>query len=284
MKMDSRIAASAAAAALLIAVAPAAIAAPAKASTPAFSKLPDWTGVWQGTGTLFAPTGAITDGNRNEARNYPPYNPEWEARYTKFLSEVLHKSKYVDPATLCYAAGFPRLAGSPFGIQFVPTPEMTYVFYERPGSRFIFTDGRPHQKGFVPTPEGDSIGHWEGDTLVVDTVGMRSGVPVDRTGMTFSPKLHIVERIRRIGMDQMEDVLTFTDPVALTKPWVVTRLYNRQKEKFAAVGNIACAESQRNPIVGGENTVVLGSERAGATGIYPSDVAPFAVPYGLEKP
>jgi hypothetical protein len=284
MKMDLRIAACAAAALMFVA-APAAMAAPApKASAAAFANLPDWTGVWQGTGTLFAPTGAITDGNRNDARNHPPYNADWEARYTNFLKEVLGHSKYVDPATLCYAAGFPRLAGSPFGIQFVPTPEMTYVFYERPGSRFIFTDGRPHQKNFVPTPEGDSIGHWEGDTLVVDTVGMRSGVPVDRTGMVFSPRLQIVERIRRTSMNQIEDVLTFTDPIALTGPWVVKRVYNRQQEKFAAIGNIACAESQRNPIVGGENTVVLGSERAGATGIYPSDVAPFAVPYGLDKP
>jgi hypothetical protein len=85
-------------------------------------------------------------------------------------------------------------------------------------------------------------------------------------------------------MNQMEDVLTLTDPVSMTKPWTVRRIYNRQKEKFATIGNIACAESQRNPIVNGETTVVLGADRPGASGLYPPEIAPFAIPYGLGKP
>ena len=299
--MHRRIATPAVAALLLAVSAPAGMAAAAAAApkappapapkvspetVKAFAALPDWTGVWQGTGTLFDQSRGLTGPETGHSRDYPPYNPVWEARYEKFLNEIVWKDKFVDPITLCYPPGFPRLASVPFGIQFVVRPEQTWVVYERTPVRYIFTDGRPHpgEDDLFPSWDGHSIGHWEGDTLVIDTVGLKGGMVIDRTGLVMSEKAHITERIRRLNMDQMQDILTIDDPVALTKPWVVTRLYNRVKEKYPAVGTIACAESQRNPVVNGENTVVLGSERPGATGLYPTEIAPFAVPYGLEKP
>jgi hypothetical protein len=293
--MKCRIATSVVAAGLVIAVAPAAMAARAPvspggpppktsaAAIAAFAKLPDWTGVWQSTGSLFDQTRGDTDANAQHVRDYPPYKPAWEARYEKFLNDVTWQGKVIDPLTLCYPPGFPRLAAVPFGIQFVVRPEQTWIVYERNPVRFIFTDGRQHpsEDDLFPSWEGHSVGHWEGDTLVVDTIGLKGGTLVDRTGLTFSDQLHITERIRRISMNQMEDVLTLDDPVSLTKPWTVRRIYNRVQSAHPDMGNIACAESQRNPIVNGENTVVLGSERPGVTGIYPTEIAPFSVPYGL---
>ena len=312
--MKHRIATSALAAGLVLAVAPAALAAqaaaPAGPSRPppkvsattiaTFAKLPDWTGVWEAEARPRGkPTGNRTFGSVFDlsggppgapatpgARDYPPYNAEWEARYTKFLNEVTWASKGIDPLTLCYPPGFPRLAIVPFGMQFVVRPDATWIIYERNPVRFIFTDGRqhPNEDEIFPSWEGHSIGHWEGDTLVVDTVGLKGGMMADRTGLVFSDKLHITERIRRISEDQLEDVMTLIDPISMTKPWVVPRYYNQVKEKYASIGNIACAESQRNPIVGGENTVVLGSERKGATGLYPPEIAPFATPAVPDKP
>jgi hypothetical protein len=273
------------AAAAVLAAAPAqAASAPSTVDVAKFAALPDWTGVWQGTGTLFDQSRGVRGPETGSSRDYPPYKPEWAARYERFLKEVVWADKFVDPITLCYPPGFPRLASVPFGIQFVVRPEQTWIVYERGPVRFIFTDGRPHpgEDDLFPSWEGHSVGHWEGDTLVVDTIGLRGGVPVDRTGLVFSDQLHIKERIRKVG-EQLVDELTLEDPEALTEPWVVTRRYNKvTDQKYPTIGNIACAESQRNPIVGGQNTVVLGSERAGATSLYPAEIMPFAVPYGMK--
>ena len=259
-----------------------ALAAPAPGTMVPFAQLPDWTGVWErAEGALFD-TSRGSQGVEGRTRDNPPYRPDWEARYTRFLEEVVWTDKYIDPLTLCYPPGFPRLAELPFGIQFVVRPEQTWIIYERNPVRFIFTDGRPHpgEDDLWPSWEGHSIGHWEGDTLVIDTVAVKGGVPIDRTGLVLSDKLHTTERIRRVGPDLMEDQLTFEDPDALTRPWVVVRRYRRVKTPHAPIGNIACAESQRNPIVAGENTVTLGSEKGGSSSLYPPEIMPFSVPYG----
>jgi hypothetical protein len=289
--MSSRIVASAFAAALCLPAA-AAAAKPSAGPPPkvsaetvkAFAALPDWTGVWQGDGTLFDHSHGVKGPETGSSRDYPPYKPDWEARYDKFLKDVVWQDKFVDPITLCYPPGFPRMASVPFGIQFVVRPEETWIVYERTPVRYIFTDGRAHPgpDDLFPSWEGHSIGHWEGDTLVVDTIGLKGGVVIDRTGLVLSDKAHIVEHIRRVSADQMQDVLTIDDSDALTRPWTVTRLYNRSKEKYPAIGTIACAESQRNPIVDGQNTVVLGSERPSVTSLYPASIMPFAVPYGVK--
>jgi hypothetical protein len=253
------------------------------ARVKAFAALPDWTGIYLGTGSLFDQSRGATNPNSDyNARDYPPYKPEWEARYQNFLDTVVKTGKYIDPLTLCYPAGFPRLASAIFGIEFVVRPEETLIIFERNGVRHIFTDGRPHPSGgdLWPSWEGHSIGHWEGDTLVVETVAMKAGVPVDRTGLVLSEQARVVERIRKVDPNTLEDQLTLYDPVAFTGPWKVRRVYHKQTaEKYPTIGTVACAESQRNPVVNSENTVVLGSERPGVTEMYPPEIIKFAVPY-----
>ena len=253
----------------------------APARVKAFAALPDWSGVWLGTGSQFDQSrGARNLNSDYEARDYPPYNAKWEAQYQSFLDRVVRPGKYVDPLTLCYPAGFPRLASAIFGIQFIPTPEQTLIIFERNGVRHIWTDGRPHPSGgdLWPSWEGHSIGHWEGDTLVVETVAMKEGVPLDRTGLILSGDAKVDERIRMVAPGVLEDQLVITDPVSLIQPWHVTRRYNRQKERFAEIGTVACAESQRNPVVKGENTVTLGSELGHKQNLYPDEIMSLATP------
>jgi hypothetical protein len=85
--------------------------------------------------------------------------------------------------------------------------------------RQIWTDGRPHVKDLPGTWMGDSIGKWEGDTLVADTTGFNDKTWVDRAGHPHSEDLHVVERIRRADPKTLQVDITIEDPKAYTKPW-----------------------------------------------------------------
>jgi hypothetical protein len=85
--------------------------------------------------------------------------------------------------------------------------------------RQIYTDGRKHNTDLGPTWLGDAIGHWEGDTLVVDTIGFNDKTWLDRAGHPHSTELHLVERIRRVDQNTLTDDITIEDPKAYTKPW-----------------------------------------------------------------
>ena len=85
--------------------------------------------------------------------------------------------------------------------------------------RQIYTDGRKHFTDLGPTWMGDSIGAWQGDTLVVDTIGFNDKTWIDRMGHPHSEDLHVVERIRRVSQDTLQIDLTINDPKAYTKPW-----------------------------------------------------------------
>ena len=83
----------------------------------------------------------------------------------------------------------------------------------------IFIDGRKHDETLGPLWMGDSIGHWEGDTLVADTVNFNDKTWLDRIGHPHSDQLHVIERIRRVDHEHLQDDITIDDPKAYTKPW-----------------------------------------------------------------
>jgi hypothetical protein len=123
-------------------------------------------------------------------------------------------------ATGCFPPGVPRIYLHPFPMEIIQTPGRVIMFFEfNHFVRQIFTDGRPHNTDLGPTWMGDSIGKWEGDTLVVDTIGFNDKTWIDRAGHPHSEALHVVERIRRAGQDTLETDLTIDDPKAYTKPW-----------------------------------------------------------------
>lgn len=91
--------------------------------------------------------------------------------------------------------------------------------------RYIYTDGRQHPADLTPTWMGDAIGHWDGETLVVDTIGYKPKTWLDRVGHPHSDALHLVERFRRTDHNTLVDDLTIEDPVAYTKPWTARRSF-----------------------------------------------------------
>ena len=116
--------------------------------------------------------------------------------------------------------GFPRAFFHAFPLQIVQAPGEVLMLFEWDSLRHqIFTDGRAHDTTLGPLWMGDSIGHWEGDTLVADTVNFNDKTWLDRVGHPHSDALHVVEHIRRVDHDHLEDEITIDDPKAYTKPW-----------------------------------------------------------------
>jgi hypothetical protein len=243
--------------------------------------LPDWSGVWQGTGTLFDQSRGDTSPNTNrQARDYPPYRPDWEAAYEEFLESVVRQGRYSDPLSLGFPPGMLRTMNMPYGIQIIVRPEMVWIVHEGPQVRYIYTDGRPFPPDdeLWPTFEGYSIGHWEGDTLVVETLSIKGGIPVDRTGLVFSDELRVTERMRKISDTVFENQMTIEDPIALTGPWSVTRVYNQREDDFPRMENVSAFENQRNPVVNGVTTTLLADEIDDSNSPYPPEVRAFSLP------
>jgi hypothetical protein len=234
------------------------------------SPLPDWSGVWQMVGpTVF--DGASVEPKTGRAgqpgvRERPPYNAEWEALYVKNI-EAIKQDSFPDPVNSCGRPhGFPRVMNLPDVYEFAVTPQQVWVLGENgPNILRIYTDGRDHPKpeDRWPTYTGDSVGHWEGDTLVFDTIATKGwseqDVIVDRTGLILSDQLRTVTRMRKVDDTTIEAQMVLEDPKALTKPWNVTKRY-RKVPAGTRVYDYACAENNRNPVTESGQTLTLGSD------------------------
>ena len=201
----------------------------ASAKTQAAASTPDLSGIWtrirgvQGFGASAPSDVVFTPGVE------PPMTPWAEAKYkTNFAlfrgpdpNTVLN-----DPIFSCFPPGVPRIYLLHFPVQIVQTPSQVIMLFEYDHFiRRIYTDGRGHSREQGPTWMGDSIGKWDGDTLVADTVGFNDKTLIDRVGHPHSEQLHVVERFRRVDHDNMEIELTIEDPIAFTKPWGTTLKY-----------------------------------------------------------
>ena len=174
--------------------------------------------------------GRICQEDSCQDKNQPPYNAEWMEKVKKIAATEFGGTTPLDPVHDCRPLGVPRAGVN--GIQIVQTPQVVTILYEAaPYSTFrlIYTDGRSHPKDLETSFWGHSIGHWDGDTLVVDVIGLDDetwlggGGAVGRAMYTsvHSDKEHVVERWTRNG-DVMTYEATVEDPVALAKPWVIT--------------------------------------------------------------
>jgi hypothetical protein len=125
-----------------------------------------------------------------------------------------------DPIFSCFPPGVPRIYLLNFPVQIVQVPGQVIMLFEFDHFvRRIYTDGRPHDKDAGPLWMGDSVGRWEGDTLVSDTVSFNDKTTLDREGYPHSDAMHLVERIRRADHDSLVIDLTVDDAKAYTKPW-----------------------------------------------------------------
>jgi hypothetical protein len=116
-------------------------------------------------------------------------------------------------------------------MQIVQIPGQVLMLFEYDHYiRRIYTDGRPHDVDQGPLWMGDSIGKWEGDTLVVDTTNFNDKTLLDRVGRPHSTALHVVERMRRIARNSMEIDFTIEDPKAYTKPWGTKLIFDQKPD------------------------------------------------------
>jgi len=146
-----------------------------------------------------------------------PFQP-----WAKALLEDRAKNQ-LEPHTRCKPSGFVRQFLTPYGVEFVELPEIERIFIFDIGGphtyREIFMDGRTHPANLTPTFYGHSIGWWEGDTLVVDTIGYNEGFWLDRRGSPHTEKLHTLEKFTRTNDRTMHYETFVDDPGAYTKPW-----------------------------------------------------------------
>jgi hypothetical protein len=200
----------------------------------ALDELPDWAGLWEVT---FAP------GVTNEQ---PVLTPEYQARFDEYRAAQQSGEIQDTPAANCVPNGMPGIMTQPYPIEILFSPGKATILIEAYSQwRQIFTDGRRHPEDPDPTFNGHSIGHWEGDTLVADTVGFTTDTAMGGSfGIRHSEKMRIVERMRLVGPDTLEIVTKIEDPEALAKPWTTTRVYGRHRDWTLA--EYVCQENNRN--------------------------------------
>jgi hypothetical protein len=129
----------------------------------------------------------------------------------------------------CFPPGVPRIYLHPFPMQIAQLPDQLIILHEYDHMwRHIYTDGHKHNTDLPATWMGDSIGKWEGDTLVADTTNFNEKTWLDRIGHPHTADLHLVERFRRVDHDNLQIELTIEDPKAYTKPWTARLLYRLQ--------------------------------------------------------
>lgn len=229
--------------------------------------LPDWTGVWAEIGNTVFDHATVQPpgGSSNEAgtREFPPYNEKWEKKYERNL-DLVAKGKFPDPISQCgIPVGFPRIFNLPDVYEFVVRPDQTWIITENgPNIMRIYTDGRGHppEEERWNTFTGDSVGYWDGDTLVFSTVSVKNeGTILDRTGLTLSNEMTAVTKMRKVDDGLIQVDMKIEDPVALTEPWHVTMQFERLPEG-TRVYDYACAENQRNPVTEDGETLILGPD------------------------
>jgi len=150
-----------------------------------------------------------------------PFLP-WAKKAYEDIAGTLSKE---DPEGFCLPPGIPRMMNTPFPMQMYQLPDRILQVYEGGAHmwRVIYMDGRPHPKGdqLNPTYLGHSVGHWEGDTLVVDVVGFNDRTWLDASGHRHTEQLHVIERYTRINENILHYQATIDDPGAYSKPWTV---------------------------------------------------------------
>ena len=206
----------------------------------ALEALPDWGGIW----TLKFPP----PGSRERPVLKGQYRKDYEA-WRKIVET--HNGVAPRSGSNCQPPGMPGIMGvGQYPIEFMFTPGRITTHHEAWMQwRIIYTDGRPHPApdDFDPSFYGHSVGKWEGDTLVVDTIGIKDSIPLGQ-GMKHSARLHVTERMH-LAKDDPETLIvemTVEDPEALEKPWQLTHTFTRSRD--TELIEFICAENDRNPV------------------------------------
>jgi hypothetical protein len=213
----------------------------------------DLSGIWQalntanwdiqehaaGAGPVVAlgAAGAVPAGLGVVEGDAIPYLPEAAAKKKANFENRLT----ADPEIKCYLPGVPRATYMPYPFQIVQTPKYILMAYEYAGAtRTIHMDKVPPDP--VDSWMGHSVGHWEGDTLVVDVTGVNDQTWFDRAGNFHSDALHVVERYTPLSADALAYEATIEDPKVFSRPWKMTMPLYRRLEKNAQLMEFRCVE------------------------------------------
>lgn len=169
-----------------------------------------------------------------------PYQP-WAQEFRKGIVD-----RYISPLASCFPPGVPRHTYAPAGHQIVQTPGQVIHLLEYSHSyRIIPTDGRPHLPPAIKLWQGDSRGHWEGDTLVVDVTNSNGLTWFDNAGNFYSEALHVIERFTLIDADTIHYEARIEDPQVYTRPWTLVSALVRNTEPGFELFEQACHEGNR---------------------------------------
>jgi len=191
---------------------------------------PDFTGYWMATTKTNLQTQGriINPDKKNEDGTFAtdgkiPYNAEWEAK----AADTAKNRMYDEPYTHCLLAGVPTNFGIQMGFQAVQDKSAIVFAWDTAGAtRVIYLDDRKHVPASIKLYQGDSIGHWEGDTLVVDTTNQAAGW-WDASGAVHSDATHVVEKFTFKDANNIVYEALVEDPIALTRPMTVTDTFRR---------------------------------------------------------
>jgi hypothetical protein len=234
----------------------------------ALAKLPDWSGVW---------TPSMSDQNVRMNAVPPPWNPAAAAQIAKLVAA----EKAGDPKGLfvnCLPESMPSwMLISHNAVEILFTPGRVTLLGESDGNRLrrIYTDGRGHPTDPDPTFHGHSIGHWEGQTLVVDTVGVLPETYIassEAIGLANNGDMHIVEHIHLVGPDTLHDDLEITAPHVLTRTWKTTLILFRQRARKYDIVEGVCLQGNysEGKDAAGNNVFVPAPQTEGGN-VLPSD-------------
>lgn len=222
-------------------------AAPAKAGEPVGRTpdgQPDMQGFWtprfnQAIFEVQGGRGAIVD----PADGRIPYKPEAAAK----AKELATKQIYLEPEAHCYVSGVPHAAYQQFGYQIVqPTGYVLFLTEYAHTYRAVPTDGRPHISPNVKMFRGDSVGKWDGGTLVIDTTNQNGKTWFDMAGNFTTQAIHVVERITPVDTNNINYEAVVEDPTIYTQPWKIAGQLGRHPDANMELMEFACVEGNQD--------------------------------------
>ncbi len=215
---------------------------------------PEWAGTWAnapGMGTNFSSFQGPRDPKELPSifpEEHGPFTPELQAAYLARRERQKRGESVYDPMLQCIPQGMPSMMAPVHPSIMAVTPTViTWMTHEMNNYREIYIDGRAHPKHLKPSLTGHSIGHWEGNTLVIDTVAISTKSALSRGGLPHSDQLHLQERVHMRNDGQLEWQITAIDPAVLTAPWTMTKRYVRVDEddpKQQQVGEYVCEDNR----------------------------------------
>ncbi|MDB5690462.1 MAG: hypothetical protein JWL91_2338 [Sphingomonas bacterium] len=204
----------------------------------ALAALPDWSGVWQPDWS------ALFSGRGGRNAETPAFTPATKKIVDEFVARQKQGENLQTEMANCVPAGMPQIMRMPYPIEFLFTPSRVTILIETEMQiRRIYTDGRPLPADPDPTFNGSSVGHWEGDTLVVDTIGLNPKTSIV-PGVHPTENTKIRETIRLEKPDLMVITTTITDPALFSSPFVQVTPYARHRDW--QIREYVCQENNRD--------------------------------------